>query len=155
MTSQLAPSPELAARQRNLFDALEELAANPESPYAFAHEATVEHEQAAIAAMVQHADQRIRDAASVVADRCRTLPPPIARLRVCERCDGTGQIVIGINPSDWTGGTELMDDCPECASTADDGSPYGSAWEDFQPGRIAELYRTPLDPDPSIADLSA
>lgn len=172
MTSQLAPAPELAALQRDLFDALEELAANPDSPYAFAWAATVETEQAAIARYVATGNPRITDAmhmaAATVATRCRTLPPPIARIRVCERCDGTGQIVIGIDPSDPTGGTELLGECPECRAYLNEwGSRHGVpnglggyidfaelARKDKEMNRERERALSDLG-EPSLADLSA
>lgn len=117
----LSPSPELFDRLDSLMIALDELRLHPDSPVAFLHEATAAHEQAQIAAIVQAGEARIRKAAEVVARRCPSLPAPVMTpFPVCGRCDGRREVVIGIDPSDWTGGTELMGPCPECVAVADD-----------------------------------
>lgn len=78
---------------------------------------------------------------------------------MCPSCNGTGYRTIEV-PVFRDGGYSDVDQIERpCACNPDpsdddapdneDGSPYGSAWEDFQPSRIAELYREPLDPDPS------
>ena len=110
----LAPSPDMADHLRALNEAHEALARDPHGLYAFVHEATIAFEEERIAALVQRKPERIRQAELAVRERRRGTGSVVLRMPVCPRCNGTRIAVIGIDPSDWTGGTELMGDCPEC-----------------------------------------
>jgi len=113
---------DIALTVANIADALQELAVHPDSPVAFLHEATLATEMPALARLVRANSQAQRDAAADVAKRfaAKGLPllPPVRQVPVCPTCHNARQVVIGIDPTDLTGGTELMGPCPAC--TTDD-----------------------------------
>lgn len=117
-------NPDIALTLANVLESLQELAVNPDSPYAFAHDATLDVEVPALARLVRENSQAKRDAAAYVAKRfaVKGLPllPAIATVPVCPACHNARTVVIGIDPMDWTGGTELMGPCPACMPVVDD-----------------------------------
>lgn len=121
---------DIALTLANVTEALQELAVNPDSPTAFLYGATISIEQGQPSGVWPHVDlgllghlvrensQAKRDAAAKVAKRFaakgQPLLPAIASIPVCPTCQNRREVPIGINPDDWTGGTELMGPCPDC-----------------------------------------
>ena len=57
-------------------------------------------------------------------------PCPVCRAHVCRRCQGTEEVVLGMDPSDWTGGTLIVIQCPDCAP------PEPSRWDYVLPAEL-------------------
>lgn len=122
-------NPAIALTVANITEALHELAINPDSPMAFLNEATIDVDQGrsgkewavnlgTIGRLVRGNSDSQRIAAAHVAKRFaakgQPLLPAIATIPVCPACHNRREVVIGIDPADWTGGTELMGPCPDC-----------------------------------------
>lgn len=121
---------DIALTVANITEALQDLAINPDSPTAFLNEATIDVDQGhtaerfpfwrsgSLARLVRENSESQRTAADWVAKRFaakgQPLLPAIATIPVCPTCRNRREVVIGIDPADWTGGTELMGPCPDC-----------------------------------------